>query len=942
MATTPLTTVLGHLHGPAGEASDGQLLERFITHHEEAAFAALVRRYGPLVLGVCRRVLGNYHDAEDAFQATFLILVRKAADIVHAPALGGWLYQVAFRTASRARNAAGVRHRHERQAKAMAAPDDQAAEARQELAPVLDEEVNRLPEKIRLPFVLCYLEDKTHQQAARQLNCSVATLWRRLNRARQLLRLRLARRGLALSAGGLAGALAELPAAAAVPAALATATVRAALLGATGQALAAAGIAPQVAALAEGGLRAMALTKGKMFLTLALALTVLGTGLCVWAHWAWAGKAPPGREPPAAAHSRIAPRPLAHPKLGASPVAGDRMTVAGRVRDAAGRPVAGTHVAVVGREVADYRRGEGYLGPTVLGKGQADRRGRFRLVVPRTSQDRFWSVTLLAGSPGHALALVDLDVDAKRPEVDVQLDKEQAVRGRLFDVQGQPVKGVQVEVLAVFRSYEEQGRYQGVHFHNRPTDLPAWPRPAMTDGQGRFAFRGIGPDWSVQLHTRDGRFARQHRESLARERKGGKEIAWALAPARTVEGTVTYADTGKPAPHARLHVDTSLERLQGDIHHLDGRADGRGRFRLVLPEGNYVTIQAYPPAGQPYLIQSQTLTWARGDVIKKGVKLSLPRGLLVRGTVTEKPSGRSVAGATVEFVRFVDDNPFFNARGRSPIAVTSAGGRFEMAVVPGPGHLLIKGPTPDFLHEEIGSRQLYGRKFISNWQNYVDAAVALNLKPNSGLHEVAATLRRGVTIRGTVVRPDGRPVARAYLVSRTYLLLGYTLNGVQPRLVKEGRFDLPGCDPDGTVRAFFLDARNRLGAVAELSGKQAGQPVTVRLRPCGSARVRFVDGKGNPFRGVYPGVGIPLTPGAPFQVNKGQKPLAGVAHLDDETYRPDAQGRVQLPALIPGATLWLSGLDANRVYFAIHKEFKVEAGKTIDLGDIVVKKQGEG
>jgi RNA polymerase sigma factor (sigma-70 family) len=939
MATGQLTTVLRHLPGLAAEATDAQLLERFITRHEEAAFAALVRRYGPLVLGVCRRVLGNEHDAEDAFQATFLILVRKAAEIVAAEALGGWLYQVAFRTAQRARSAAAVRHRHERRAPAMTHPEDHPAAARPDLAPVLDEEVSRLPEETRLPFILCYIEGKTYKQAAHQLGCAPGTLSRRLGQARKLLRIRLARRGLTLSAGGLAAALAELPAAAAVPAPLAAATVRAALLSAAGPALAAGGIAPQVASLTEGGLRAMAGVKWKIILALLLTVSGLGAGLAVWARQAGAEKRPAQAPTQAPPRPRAAPSPAAKPKPDADVPAKDRTVITGRVCDAAGKPVAGAHIAVIGREVFDYRRVvEDYRGETILGKGRADRRGRFRLVIPRTSQDLFWGLGVLAASPGHALARAAVDVDAQSADVDIQLGKEEVLRGRLIDVQGQAVKGVKVEVLAVHKHF--RGVFDGFHFHNTPADLPGWPQPAVSDGQGRFALRGLGPDWNVQLHTRDGRFARQDRESLAKDRRGGKEVVWALAPARTAEGTVTYADTKKPVPRAWLYVETSLGQYQGIAHRVPARADDHGRFRLVLPEGKHVTIRAYPPPGEPYLIQSWGQTWPEREISKKGINVSLPRGLLVRGTVTEKPSGRPVAGATVEFVRFVENNRFFNAPGKSPVAVTSAKGRFELPVVPGPGHLLVKGPTPDYLHEEISPRKLYGRINYSNWLVYPDAVAALNLKPNAGPHEVALTLRRGVTVRGTVVTPDGKPVHGAYLACRNYLNLGFTLNGIQSRLVKEGRFELPGCDPDGTVQAFFLDLKNRLGAVVEVSGKQAGKPVAVKLQPCGTARVRFVDRTGKPLAGAYPSVGVVLTPGVPYHVRNDPKPFAAVI-FNEHGSKPDAQGRVTLPALIPGAPLMLTGLDANGVYLAVHKEFKVRPGQTVDLGDVVVRKQGK-
>jgi RNA polymerase sigma factor (sigma-70 family) len=262
------------------EPTDGALLERVATRREEAAFAALVRRYGPLVLAVCRRVLRQEQDAEDAFQATFLVLVRKAGSIGKRESVGSWLYSVACRTARKAR---GTRAR--RQMRETELSDVPAAEASpewlgQEIRAVLDEEVNRLPAKYRLPFVFCYFEGKTNEQAARLLGCPLGTVLSRLARARERLRGRLTRRGLAFPAALVAVILAERAALAEVPALLVEATVRSAALFAGGQAVAAGATSARVAALARGVLREQLLAK----LTKAAGVLVLAglVALCLF------------------------------------------------------------------------------------------------------------------------------------------------------------------------------------------------------------------------------------------------------------------------------------------------------------------------------------------------------------------------------------------------------------------------------------------------------------------------------------------------------------------------------------------------------------------------------------------------------------------------------------------------------------------------------------
>src|SRR5262249_51919994 len=162
------------------------------------------RRHGPMVHGICRRLLGDGPDAEDAFQATFLVLVRKADSLRGYGSLGGWLHGVAVRVARKARVAAARRAFHEAQGTPMSARGDFAAVEWRDLRPVLDEELGRLPEKYRAPLVLCYLQGKTHEEAARALGCPNGTVYGRLARARARLRTRLLRRGVALSAAALA------------------------------------------------------------------------------------------------------------------------------------------------------------------------------------------------------------------------------------------------------------------------------------------------------------------------------------------------------------------------------------------------------------------------------------------------------------------------------------------------------------------------------------------------------------------------------------------------------------------------------------------------------------------------------------------------------------------------------------------------------------------
>jgi RNA polymerase sigma factor (sigma-70 family) len=278
-----MSGVLRHLRRTAllpdgGGLSDGQLLQSFVRNHDEAAFAALVRRHGPMVLAVCRRVLHNAHDAEDAFQATWLVLARKAAAIAQPHLLSNWLYGTAYRAALEARSA--VVRKRECQVFDFPEPMAKAEEDDvSELTALLDRELNRLPDKYRVPVVLCELEGRSRKEVARLLDIPAGTLSSRLATARKTLARRLARYGLAVSATALGVALSGGAASASLPAPLAASTVQAAMLIAAGNGTpAAAALSPTVATLTERVLKAMFIRRLGIITVLVLAVVLLAGG----------------------------------------------------------------------------------------------------------------------------------------------------------------------------------------------------------------------------------------------------------------------------------------------------------------------------------------------------------------------------------------------------------------------------------------------------------------------------------------------------------------------------------------------------------------------------------------------------------------------------------------------------------------------------------------
>jgi RNA polymerase sigma factor (sigma-70 family) len=284
VATTPMNRLIQHLRRSvlqdgAGR-TDGQLLDSFVRHKDDAALTALVRRHGPMVWGVCCRLLRSHQDAEDAFQATFLVLVQKAATLSDTEMVGNWLYGVAHQTAVRMRAIVAKRGVRERQVTVMPEPTSAEQYVWNDLQPVLDEELSRLPDKYRVLIVLCDLEEKTRKEVAVQLAIPEGTVASRLATARTLLAKRLARRGVVVSGVLLGTVLSSHAASACVPMAVVSSTIKAASLLAAGQGVAAV-VSPTVAALQSGVIKMMFVSRIKFVLAVVLVagLVLGGAGI---------------------------------------------------------------------------------------------------------------------------------------------------------------------------------------------------------------------------------------------------------------------------------------------------------------------------------------------------------------------------------------------------------------------------------------------------------------------------------------------------------------------------------------------------------------------------------------------------------------------------------------------------------------------------------------
>jgi hypothetical protein len=637
--------------------------------------------------------------------------------------------------------------------------------------------------------------------------------------------------------------------------------------------------------------------------------------------------------------------------------------------DAAGRAVPDARVAVVpwrpvsygGRDISD-RLDE------VLAKARTDRAGRCRLDVSQAGSEPGpfadggllggGDVLALAAAPGQGLTWRLISPFSRQAEEVIRLPREQVIRGRLIDLQGQPAAGVKLRVLWVGKRgqfwrgvwHNLITPYPGVVYAQRKDefarglwtgsarlDLKLWPGPLVTDAKGRFTLRGIGRDHIVLLEIRDEPFGHQWLEIQTDARGPVKTVLRAVAPARIVEGQVVYADTGKPAAGAQVVLYQNMRRLLMTVRKYV-KADARGRFRLN-PCGD-AWVEAKPPADEPYGRHTVAdVKWSGGKV-RQQVRLALRRGVLLRGKVTEADTGKPVAGARV---MFWSEAEAYNV---DRAAIAGADGTFRVGAERLRGYLFVHA-GPDYIPRECSTGQVMWNR-PGGWRLCPHGLAELVFKPGERERTVTFRLRRGVTVHGRLLGPGGRVPARALIVSRLQVS-PYLLGPGEPIEVVGGRFELHGCDPDQTYTVLFVDPKDGWGAVAEVSPRRAaGKPISVRLARCGSAVARFVDAQGKPVAGYNPGVYVVVSPwtyamdasSLGHLLARPTTILDGVLSADTrQVYwdlRTDAEGRLVLPDLIPGATYQLRWARSRKEAYRMAHAFRVRPGQTVRLPDVVM------
>jgi RNA polymerase sigma factor (sigma-70 family) len=865
--------------------SDSQLLERFVGRGDTTSFEALVARHGPMVLSVCRGILRDPNDAEDAFQATFLILVKKAGSIGGRVVLGGWLYQVAHRVAIQANIAAARRRAREREAGQMTiASASSGPGAGDDLLPALHEEIARLPEKYRLPILLCDLEGLPQAQAAGQLRWSERTLRRRLAGARDRLKGRLARRGLTPD-GAMLGAVFLREARAAVPAVLNEKTARAAL-DLVNHTITVGAVSAAAGSLTQEVLKMMLFQRLKWA---SAALLAVGAGGMVVATFAVDSDDEPQRR--AQSPRVVVSRP--EPKVELSKLAEEGrkpVSIVGRVLDPDGKPVPAAKIYVR----HSHWFGLGEEGRAVEQPASSGPDGRFRIDLDLSKSDAPvgdgppWHAAMIAAiAPGFGPAWITAGEAAQRG-AELRLVRDDVpIRGRVLNSQGRPVAGatVRVESLSLIRDGVDldallaSGKLDWDGMRVPTVRWPFWPSltwigrdgSVTTDADGRFEVTGLGRDRAALLRI-EGRGIEHGRIAvLGRAPRGARRPAGQLSPtfdalygemglelygtsffehvvgpSKPIAGVVRLKGSGRPV--AGVIVAAQVPGRMWAV--VMSKTDERGQFRLDgLPKSPSYRVDVRPDPGATYLgLNPRTVADTEG---LKPIEMTfeLDRGVAVQGRLIDKQTGRAVPCDWVEYFP-LPGNPH---QGKTHGAASGADDTFRITVPPGGGMIAVKARGKSLPYPGVRLVPADKGKFQIKGEDGSEVGIPLSIyhayrfveyAEGTGSATLDLEVTPGIARKVELVGPSGRPVTGASA-------MGLTTDKFASTTIDGARFEVQGLRPDETRLVEFRHEGLGVGGSVIVSGSDlADMPLVVKLARYGSISGRLLDEDGLPLRGA--------------------------------------------------------------------------------------------
>jgi RNA polymerase sigma factor (sigma-70 family) len=920
------------------------LLGRFAREDDQAAFAVLVERHTAMVFGVCRRSLPTVQDAEDACQATFLVLANRAKGGRWQESVANWLYATARKVSHNARVAAERRARRETGAVVPEAVEPVDRMTGRERLAALDAALDRLPARYREPLVLCYLEGLTRDEAAARLGVPRATVHTRIDRARKRLHDVLTRSGCALGAGLLALA-ASSPAGACPPRLVASVLA------------AASGSVPR----AVGELVKEVAVNG-VFHKTALVLAASALALAVGVGLAAVGPTRASEAPSPVRADRPPPAPrAAEPAPPVEVKASKQIEVKGVVVGPDDKPVAGAKL---------FLHSGDKVVPAPQPAAAAD--GTFAFSVNENGCG-----AVLTTAPGHGIALRSLDA-RPLPAVTLRLTPDEPIRGKVIDLEGKPVAGVNVSVFTVVQPREDKtldrwlkagGKPEsGERFdfdwrHDWGNDFAGLLAPVTSARDGTFEVRGVGRDRIAILRVSGPTTVTQHVNVVTRKVKrfdGSDNISSSLTltsfhgsdpvvvvpPVPATSGRVTDATTGVPVPGTVVYVENLVQPhtfLTGRLlTSVKAVADKDGRYTLPgLPRGvPRLSVIVFPPNGAPY--HRLSIPVPDGAAERAAFDVKLTRGIPATVKIVDKATKKPVAGY-LRYGVFPDANP--NVKAVPNVWHHSAWTDEPYFAVPASEYRIVVFPGKGLLAAEAGGNgnylsgvgagafekfrtddQLLGLASASNmywraWNTFAEIDVPADAK------EFTCTLELdpGLAVPGRLVDADGKPVVGAESYGLENAMGG---SGGWTRPAADAAFTVLALRPGEKRRVMFVHADRKLAGTAVVVGG-AKEPAEVRMEPWGEITGRLVGADGKPVGGqldlswdVVHQDELKLGSAPAYHPGRGGVPVG-------------ADGRFRFTGLVPGLTYrWTA--SGPKGASATVPDAVPKSGKTTDLGEIVL------